>query len=104
MHLSAEGAQVWRPLKGPVDEAPLAVVDAQTTEPGDLLPVRLEFPHRTGYTYTLRHSPSVPHVLMLSSCIDFARHRARCCCPYIWMFNALLRLDSFAICRAGLAG
>lgn len=51
--------QVWRPLQGPVDEAPLAVVDAQTLQPGDLLSVRLEFANRTGYTYTVKRDPGM---------------------------------------------
>lgn len=48
---------MWRPLKGPVDESPLALVDAQTLQPGDLLSNRLELQHRTGYTYSVKHDP-----------------------------------------------
>lgn len=49
--------QVWRPLRGPVDESPLAVVDAQTVKHEDFVPVRLELPGRTGSTYQVKHDP-----------------------------------------------
>ena len=51
--------QVWRPLKGPVNEAPLAVVESGTVSKEALHTVKLEFPHRTGYTYSVSHEPGV---------------------------------------------
>lgn len=49
--------QVWRPLKGPVKEAPLAVVDARSVSPRSLHTVKLVFPHRVGHTYTVGYDP-----------------------------------------------
>lgn len=49
--------QVWRPLKGPVNEAPLAIVDVTTVRTDSLMPVRLSLPARIGYTYTVKHDP-----------------------------------------------
>ncbi|KAK9813676.1 hypothetical protein WJX73_002659 [Symbiochloris irregularis] len=50
--------QVWRPLKGTVDDSPLAMVDARSVHPDDFLSNRLEFPERTGYTYAMKHNPA----------------------------------------------
>ena len=48
--------QVWRPLKGPVDESPLGVIDASTVDKDDLMQNTLHFPNRTGYTYAVKHN------------------------------------------------
>lgn len=47
---------MWRPLKGPVTAAPSAVLDAQTLQPDDLLPVELHLPDRIGKTYAPKYS------------------------------------------------
>jgi len=49
--------QVWRPLRGPVQDSPLAVCDAATTKQADLLATSLHFPDRTGEVYNVMHSP-----------------------------------------------
>ena len=48
--------QVWRPLRGPVQDSPLAVCDAATTKQADLLATSLHFPDRTGEVYNVMHS------------------------------------------------
>lgn len=47
----------WRPVGGPVLQAPLAVCDARTIEPRDLLPSDLVYPDWTGETYALAYNP-----------------------------------------------
>lgn len=50
--------QVWRPRYRPVQDAPLTLCDARSVDPAvDLMPHRLIYPHRTGHTCMLRHSP-----------------------------------------------
>ncbi|KAL3161264.1 hypothetical protein ABBQ38_009625 [Trebouxia sp. C0009 RCD-2024] len=49
--------QVWRPLRGPVDESPLGMIDASSVAKEDLLPYTLHFPGRTGYNYAAKHNP-----------------------------------------------
>ncbi len=44
---------VWQPLKGPVMEAPLAVCDAHSIAPGELIGIEMRYPDRTGETYAL---------------------------------------------------
>ncbi|TDX64717.1 hypothetical protein EDE12_1047 [Methylosinus sp. sav-2] len=48
---------VWRPLFGPVEDAPLAVCDARSVAPGDLVACDLVFRDRRGETYALAYSP-----------------------------------------------
>ncbi|KAK9859835.1 hypothetical protein WJX84_000544 [Apatococcus fuscideae] len=50
--------QAWRPLAGPVDDSPLAMADASTVDPGNLLPNALHFPGRTGEVYAVAHNPA----------------------------------------------
>jgi hypothetical protein len=49
---------VWRPIKGPLLDAPLAVCDAGSVEPRDLVPSDLVYPHRVGETYSVTYRPS----------------------------------------------
>jgi len=44
---------VWQPLRGPVQEAPLAVCDARTVAPQDLIGTDMRYRDRTGETYAL---------------------------------------------------
>jgi hypothetical protein len=44
---------IWQPLKGPVQEAPLAVCDARTVAPQDLIGTDMHYRDRTGETYAL---------------------------------------------------
>jgi len=49
---------LWRPIRGPLLDAPLAVCDARTVEPEDLVASDLIYPHRVGETYSVTHRPS----------------------------------------------
>jgi hypothetical protein len=48
---------VWRPIRGPVEEMPLAVCDARTIASKDLVPTDLRYPDRTGEVYSLAFNP-----------------------------------------------
>lgn len=48
---------VWRPIHRPVEEAPLAVCDAQSITPADLVATDLIYPDRTGEVYSLTYNP-----------------------------------------------
>ena len=50
--------QVWRPIDQPIRANPLAVADAQTVAPGDLLVAERRYPHRVGQTYRLKYNPA----------------------------------------------
>jgi hypothetical protein len=49
---------VWRPIRGPVEETPLAVCDARSIAPTDLVPTDLRYPDRTGEVYSLAFNPA----------------------------------------------
>jgi hypothetical protein len=49
---------IWRPIRGPVEEAPLAVADARSIAPGDLIATDLLYPDRTGETYSIAYNPA----------------------------------------------
>ncbi len=49
---------VWRPIHGPLQDMPLALCDARTVAPGDLIPSALVYRDRTGETYAVRHNPA----------------------------------------------
>jgi len=50
---------LWRPIRGPVQDTPLAVADFRTVDPvNDVVPTDLIYPHRTGETYSVKHSPA----------------------------------------------
>ena len=49
---------VWKPIRGPVQETPLAVCDAQTIRAEELVPTDLKYPDRTGEVYSLAFSPN----------------------------------------------
>ncbi len=48
---------VWRPIRGPVLTAPLALADAQSVEPRDIVAADLVYPDRTGEIYYAAHNP-----------------------------------------------
>ncbi|MEM1278238.1 MAG: CmcJ/NvfI family oxidoreductase, partial [Pseudomonadota bacterium] len=59
--LLAKGARivqvnVWRPIVGPVQRAPLALADASTVEAVDLIATDQVFPNRVGEIYHLTHN------------------------------------------------
>lgn len=77
---------VWKPIGGPVREAPLAVLDARSIRPGDLVPTDLHYPDRSGEVYSLTWSqehrwffyPEMrPDEVLLIKCYDSDRERAR---------------------------
>jgi hypothetical protein len=77
---------VWRPIRGPVEENPLAVCDAQTIAPRDLVTNDLIYRDRVGEVYVLAYNPEhrwlyFPHMqkneVMLLKCFDSDEHRAR---------------------------
>jgi hypothetical protein len=49
---------LWRPIKGPVQDSPLAVCDATTIDGGDLVPSDLVYQHRVGETYSVKYNPA----------------------------------------------
>jgi hypothetical protein len=48
---------VWKPLYRRVEELPLAMCDASTHEPDDMLRMDLKYRERTGEIYVMRYSP-----------------------------------------------
>lgn len=48
---------VWKPLYRQVEELPLAMCDATTHDPQDMLVMELKYRERTGEIYVMRHSP-----------------------------------------------
>jgi hypothetical protein len=78
---------VWRPIVGPVQMAPLALVDAQTIAPQDLAVCDLVYADRTGEIYQGVYNPAhrwcyfprmERHEAILIKCYDSARDgRAR---------------------------
>jgi hypothetical protein len=49
---------LWRPIKGPVQDSPLAVCDATTIDFADLVPSDLVYQHRVGETYSVKYNPA----------------------------------------------
>ena len=70
---------VWRPIHGPVRDAPLAVCHALSVAPQDLVPTDLVYPDRIGETYSVTYNPShrwfylagmTPDETLLLKCYD----------------------------------
>jgi hypothetical protein len=70
---------LWRPIRHPVYDAPLAVCDATTVQPQDLVPSDLVYPNRVGETYNVRfgathrwyYAPQMrPDEVLLLKCTD----------------------------------
>lgn len=49
---------VWRPIKGPLLDAPLAVCDARSVDQKDLVPSDLIYPNRIGEVYAVTYRPA----------------------------------------------
>jgi hypothetical protein len=49
---------LWRPIRGPLLDAPLAVCDAGTVDPADLVPSDLVYRNRVGETYSVTYNPA----------------------------------------------
>ena len=74
---------VWKPIRGPVRDTPLAVCDARSIRPPDLVPTDLKYRDRTGEVYSLKFNPEhrwfyfsnmQAHEAMLLKCFDSDRH------------------------------
>ena len=72
---------LWRPIRGPLRDAPLAVCDARSVAQGDLVPSDLVYRDRVGETYGVKYNPQhrwfyVPDMLadeaLLLKCYDSA--------------------------------
>jgi len=50
--------QVWRAIGKPIQANPLAILDARSLVPEDLLAAERRYPHRVGQTYRLKYNPS----------------------------------------------
>jgi hypothetical protein len=48
---------LWRPIRGPLLDSPLAVCDARTVKPDELVGSDLVYAHRVGETYSVKYSP-----------------------------------------------
>jgi hypothetical protein len=49
---------LWRPIRGPLLESPLALCDAQSLEEENLIASDLRYPDRTGETYSITYNPN----------------------------------------------
>jgi hypothetical protein len=61
--LAASGARiiqinVWRPIRGPVQRSPLALADAASVRPEDLIATDQVFPDRVGEIYHVAYDPA----------------------------------------------
>ncbi len=81
-----EFVNVWRPIRGPLRDAPLAVCDATTVAFTDFVPSDLVYPDRTGEIYRVKYNPAhrwfyVPEMqadeALLIKCYDSALDKAR---------------------------
>jgi hypothetical protein len=70
---------LWRPIRGPLQDAPLAVCDAGTVRFDELVGSDLVYPNRVGETYSVKYSPEhrwfyVPRMtadeVLLLKCFD----------------------------------
>ena len=77
---------VWKPIRGRVEASPLAVCDARTIRPQDLVTTDLRYLDRVGEIYSLRFNPAHrwfyyprmrAHEVMLLKCFDSDPARAR---------------------------
>ena len=72
---------VWRPIRGPVQDKPLAVLDARSMGPNDFVATDLIYRDRTGEIYSVHHRPThrwyyvsemQPDEALLLKCYDSA--------------------------------
>jgi hypothetical protein len=70
---------LWRPIKGPLFDAPLAVCDARSVAAGDLVASDLLFPGRAGENFSVTYNPDhqwfyapamQPDEVLLLKCFD----------------------------------
>jgi hypothetical protein len=82
-----EYINVWRPIRGPLRDSPLAMCDARTVAPSDLVASDLIYRDRKGETYAVVYNPAhrwfyvpdmQPNEALLLKCYDSAQDgRAR---------------------------
>jgi hypothetical protein len=81
-----EIVNVWRPIRGPLRDAPLAVCDATTVAFTDFVPSDLVYRDRTGEIYRVKYNPAhrwfyAPEMqadeALLIKCYDSALDKAR---------------------------
>jgi hypothetical protein len=48
---------LWRPIRGPVLDSPLALCDAESLADENLVPTDLKYPDRTGEIYSITYNP-----------------------------------------------
>jgi hypothetical protein len=72
---------LWRPIRGPLRDAPLAMLDGTTVKESDLVASDLIYPDRRGETYSVTYSPEhrwfyfpemTPDEAILLKCYDSA--------------------------------
>ena len=72
---------LWRPIRGPVRDTPLALCDAASVAAGDLVASDLIYPSRNGETYSVKFNPDhrwfyfpemTPDEALLLKCYDSA--------------------------------
>ena len=61
---------LWRPINGPVETAPLAFVAPGSLAAGDLVPTDLVYPDRTGEIYELAYNPGQDWVYLAGQDVD----------------------------------
>jgi hypothetical protein len=70
---------LWRPIRGPLKDSPLAVCDARTVKFDELVGSDLVYPDRVGETYSVKFSPDhrwfyvpdmTPDEILLLKCFD----------------------------------
>ncbi len=49
--------QIWRPIRHPVETFPLAICDARSVAPDDLVISERRYPNRVGQTYAVTYNP-----------------------------------------------
>lgn len=49
---------LWRPIRGPLRDSPLAMADGTTVAPDDLIASDLIYPNRRGEIYSVRYNPN----------------------------------------------
>ena len=50
--------QVWRAIRNPIESDPLAIAEAATLSPDDLIAAERRYPNRVGETYRIAHNPA----------------------------------------------
>lgn len=50
--------QVWRPIRLPVESYPLAICDARSVRPDDMVISERRYPNRIGQTYAITYNPA----------------------------------------------